>query len=270
MEYPELTPEPKFGAPVREFVRQSLSVVSHLEHKWEYCSAILLSPSEERTIVRDPVSAVPAPVASRLAPARVWAVPYIECLPEEDVVREEKPKGDTHTVVWVEENKILHVVVACRESNAHDAGFELLAAIGEILQERLSRDERSQYRRLLEQELKDGVPGEIDEDVQAVKKKFLAASTREKKDKLDDYLAASFAGTLSEYIHGLWHDVEVRLGPSYLPVPALRRRLELMTHLFPPNEGYQVFAENFAREIPAPPSPGSTGRQRPISKRKKS
>ena len=270
MEFPDMTPELKSGAPVREFVRQSLSVVSHLEHKWEYFSAILLSPSEERTIVRDPVGAVPASVASRLAPLRVWVVPYIECLPEGDVVREKKPGGDTHSVVWVEENKTLHVVVACRESNAHDAGFELLAAIGEILQERLSRGERSQYRRLLEQELKDGVPGEIDEDVLEVKKTFLASSTRERKTKLEDYLAVSFAGTLAEYVHGLWHDVEVRLGPDDLPVPALRRRLELMTNLFPPNEGYQVFAENFEREVPAQPSPDSAGRRRPISKRKKS
>jgi hypothetical protein len=41
---------------------------------------------------------------------------------------------------------------------------------------------------------------------------------------------------------GLWHDVEVRSGPDYLPAPQLRRRLELLSLWFPFDRGYRLFA----------------------------
>jgi hypothetical protein len=37
--------------------------------------------------------------------------------------------------------------------------------------------------------------------------------------------------------------VQIRVGPEHLPVAQLRRRMELMTELFPPNDGYRVFDE---------------------------
>jgi len=49
--------------------------------------------------------------------------------------------------------------------------------------------------------------------------------------------------TAAEYIHGLWHDVQIRVGADHLPVEQLRRRMNLMAELFPPNPGYRVFDE---------------------------
>ena len=237
------------GIPIRRYVEQPLSVDSHLAHGWEFHSATLLAPGEERAMVREPVSAIPAAVARRLTPLRLWVVPYIECLAEGDVVRMEKPAGNTHTAVWEETPKGLQVVLACREVNAHDTGFELLGATAELLEGRLLPKENERYRQMIERELAEKVPGEIDQDALEMKKRFeQARAGRRKEPTLDSYLAHSFSATLAEYMHGLWHDVEIRTGPAHLPVPAIRRRLELIASLFPPNQGYQVFADNFNQE----------------------
>ena len=237
------------GIPVRRYVEQPLSVDSHLAHGWEFHSATLLAPGEERAMVREPVSAIPAAVARRLTPLRIWVVPYIECLAEGDVVRMEKPAGSTHTAVWEEMPKGLQVVLACREVNAHDTGFELLGATAELLEGRVLPKEIERYRELVERELAEKVPGEIDyETLEAKKKLEQARAGRRREPTLGSYLALSFSATLAEYMHGLWHDVEIHTGPAHLPVPAIRRRLELMASLFPPNQGYRVFADDFNQE----------------------
>ena len=53
----------------------------------------------------------------------------------------------------------------------------------------------------------------------------------------------SFVSTVAEYMHGLWHDVQIRVGPEHLPLPQLRRRMAVLAELFPPNQGYSVFAK---------------------------
>ena len=249
MEFEGLDRKNSSRIPILDYVEQPSAVVSRLAHGWEFHSATLLAPGEERNMVRDPVSAIPAAVASRLSPLRLWVVPYIECLRDGDVVRMEKPAGNTHTAVWEETPKGLQVVLACREGNAHDTGFELLGATAELLEGRLLPKENERYRQLIEHELAEKVPGEIDQDALEMKKKFeQARAGRRKEPTLDTYLAQAFSATLAEYMHGLWHDVEIRTGPAHLPVPAIRRRLELMTSLFPPNQGYRVFDDNFTEE----------------------
>jgi len=66
---------------------------------------------------------------------------------------------------------------------------------------------------------------------------------RRQRAHFERYRDVSFAGTAAEYIHGLWHDVQIRIGPDHLPVAQLRRRMNLMAKLFPPNPGYRVFDE---------------------------
>jgi hypothetical protein len=49
-------------------------------------------------------------------------------------------------------------------------------------------------------------------------------------------------------MHGLWHDVQIRVGAEHLPLQQLRRRMTLMSNLFPPNPGYAVFAKDLQEE----------------------
>lgn len=77
-------------------------------------------------------------------------------------------------------------------------------------------------------------------------KRALLASRAAARDAalIENYAAASFAATLAEYVHCLWHDVTVRAGPACLDPAVLRRRLELFALWFPPGRGRRLFARS--------------------------
>src|SRR5271169_6945208 len=88
---------PKDMTPINDYVEGSFVPISRLMHEWEFHAALTLSPAEERTMVREPVQAVPAAMAQRLGKLRVLAVAYLACLESGDVVARHKPKGEAHT-----------------------------------------------------------------------------------------------------------------------------------------------------------------------------
>ena len=241
------TPQPAAGetVPVNEYVQKSFVPVSHLAHGWELHSAVPLTPAEERTMVREPAQAVPEAIAQRLGPLRVLIVPFVACLESGDAVCFAKPEGETHSAVWVEAGDRTHLVLPCRELDAHDTGFEFLASIAELLLPRLDRTKLERYNRLLEEELQLGARGEIDEDALAAKERFLEQRGRRRRGPhpFERYRDVSLVSTVAEYMHGLWHDVQVRQGPADLPLPQLRQRMNLLAEMFPPNPGYRVFSE---------------------------
>ena len=242
------------SVPVAEYVRGTFVPMSHLEHGWEFHSALSLTPAEERTMVREPAAAVPAAIAERLGKMRVLAVPYVAGSESGDLVRFSKPAGETHTAVWVESEGRIHLVLACRELSPHDTGFEFLASLGELRRPRLTPEELERFTQLLEAELRAGVTGEIDEDALAAKQALTSGGPHRlrNRQRLERYRDASWASTVAEYMHGLWHDVQIRVGPEHLPLPPLRRRMKLLAEMFPPNPGYQVFAEGLSEEPAAP------------------
>ena len=235
---------PKDLTPITNYVEGSFVPISRLAHEWEFHAALSLSPAEERTIVREPIQAVPAAIAQRLGKLRVLAVAYIACLDTGDVVSRLKPKGEAHTAAWVETPERVSLLLACRELDAHDTGFELLGSVAELLRPRLTHSEVVAYNQILEEEIRHGVRGEIDEDALSAKQTYLASRTgRRVRAQFELYRDVSFISTAAEYIHGLWHDVQIRVGPEHLPLAQLRRRMDLMAELFPPNPGYHVFDE---------------------------
>ncbi|MGO8790552.1 MAG: hypothetical protein ACLQVL_24650 [Terriglobia bacterium] len=235
---------PKDLTPIADYVQGSFVPLSRLMHEWEFHSALALSPAEERTMVREPVQAVPVAMAKRLGKLRLLAVAYIACLETGDVVSRLKPNGEAHTAAWVETPERINLLLACRELDAHDTGFELLGSVAELLRPRLSPSEVSSYSQMLEEEIRHGVRGEIDEDALHAKQAYLPSRTaRRSRTQFERYCEVSFVSTAAEYMHGLWHDVQIRVGPEHLPVAQLRRRMDLMAELFPPNPGYRVFDE---------------------------
>ena len=239
---------PKDLIPTADYVLGNFVPTSRLTHEWEFHSALSLSPAEERTIVREPVQAIPAAIAQRLGKVRVLAVAYIACLDSGDVISRHKPSGEAHTAAWVETPERINLLLACRELDAHDTGFELLGSAAELLRPRLTVSEVSAYSQILEEEIRHGLRGEIDEDALTAKQAYLASRTgRRSRAQFERYRDMSFVSTTAEYIHGLWHDVQIRIGPEHLPVAQLRRRMDLMAELFPPNAGYRVFDESMEK-----------------------
>lgn len=230
--------------PVREYVQQIFVPLSRLAHEWEMHSAVALSPSEERTMVREPALAVPQAIARRLGNLRILLVPFVACFPTGDLVAFSSPDGEKHSTVWLESKSRIDLILACRDLDAHDTGCEFLASVAELLRSRLTAEELERYTSLLVEELRSGFDGEIDEDAYEAKQplrrrgRWSQAGTQFAK-----YRDISFTSTCAEYMHGLWHDVQIRLGPEHLPVPALRKRMTLLAEMFPPNPGYKLFAE---------------------------
>ena len=236
---------PKNPISTTEYVLGQFVPLSRLTHEWEFHSDVTLSPAEERTIVREPVQAIPAAIAQRLGKVRILAVAYIACLDSGDVVCRQKPSGEAHTAAWVETPERINLLLACRELDAHDTGFELLGSAAELLRPRLTPSELATYSQMLEEEIRHGARGEIDEDALLAKQAYLPTrSGRRSRAQFERYRDISFVSTTAEYIHGLWHDVQIRVGPEHLPVAQLRRRMDLMAELFPPNDGYRVFDES--------------------------
>jgi hypothetical protein len=235
--------------PISEYIQGKFVPLSHLAHHWEIHSMVTLTPAEDRTMVREPAQAVPAGIAERIGPLRILMVPYIACVEAGDVVCTVKPKGETHTAAWVETSERTNLLLACREVDAHDTGFEFLASVAELLQPRLTTSELAAYDELLEDELRHNVRGEIDEESLSAKQALLAIRPwRRSRAQYEPYRNISLLSTVAEYMHGLWHDVQIRVGPDHLPLQPLRRRMNLMSTLFPPNPGYAVFAKDLEEE----------------------
>ncbi len=228
--------------PVDDYVREGFSPLSNLAHGWELYTALLLTPAEERTMVREPTDAVPESLATRVGKLRVIVVPYIGCFQSGDAVCSAKPSGETHSAVWIEADSRTNLVLACRELDAHDTGFELLASVAQLVIPKLTSGERSTYTKMIEEELHQRTPGEIDKEALVAKEAYLESRRRGgRTSQLEKYVEASLVSTLAEYMHGLWHDVQIRVGLEHLPVPQLHRRMTALAEIFPPNAGYELF-----------------------------
>ncbi len=178
--------------------------------------------------IRPALRAAPPALASRLGRCRITLPPRLE-----------DPELGSR---WTQTAETLEIVVATEGIEPHDVAMEVLLCLGQALWESAGGADRSAYLRLLRDEIEAGVSGEIDEQALSEKRLMLAgpASARSRR-RMERYAGASFAGTVAEYVHCLWHDVTIRTGPEHLPAPWLRRRLEMLARWFPPGRGYRLF-----------------------------
>lgn len=198
-----------------------------LAHTWVLSCDSGISESLVREFIRPAVRAVPSSMAQRLGPCRISLLAQAEV----DV-----------TSRWTTTTSALEVSVSTSESEDHDIAMELLVCLGQALWERLSAAELRAYWTILGDEINLGVEGEIDEQALDEKRSlFESRSHANSARHLESYACASFAGTVAEYVHCLWHDVSIRSGANYLPAEPLRRRLELIARWFPPDRGHRLF-----------------------------
>jgi hypothetical protein len=212
---------------------------ARLAHGWTLVRGPSLSATLVREFIRPPVRAVPCSMARRLGSCQISL-----------------PAEVAHGVAsrWAITNGGLEVSVTTAGIEEHDVAMELLLCLGQGLWERLPDGELRAYWMLLYDEISMGIDGEIDEQALEEKRSlFESRSHANNVKRLTRYGRASFAGTVAEYVHCLWHEVTVRTGPDYLSVAPLRRRLELFARWFPPNRGYRLFPP----ALRPSPSPGA-------------
>ena len=186
------------------------------------------SPPLIREFIRPAVRAVPSRMASQLGLCRVSLE---SSLGSPDLASQ-----------WTATGRGVEISLAATDREEHDVAMEMLLCMGQALWERLPDSQRKAYWLLLDAEIRAGIAGEIDEEALREKRALMASRfSAASGTRLEWYGGASFAGTAAEYVHCLWHDVEVRSGPDYLPALQLRRRLELLSRWFPPDRGYRLF-----------------------------
>lgn len=104
---------------------------------------------------------------------------------------------------------------------------------------------RERFDSLIREELAAEVHGEVDEKSWALKQSLLRRqnNTRKETKLLQDYARQAFEDTLTLYLHGICCDIDVETGPRQMPSRHLRKRLELLSTLFPPPKGYAALPE---------------------------
>lgn len=198
-----------------------------LAHGWSLVSAGAYKPLATEWL-EPAVAAIPETIATRIGPCQVALV---EKLPE-----------PTATSRWTRTEHGITIELAAAGLEPHDVGMELLLCAGQILWELARQGEREGFLKLLAAETEAGVEGEVDEEPLRQKRRLmLSAASARNIHRLERYIRASFAYTVAEYIHCLWHDVTVRSGPEHLPPQWLRRRLEAVERWYPPNPGYSLY-----------------------------
>ena len=149
------------------------------------------------------------------------------------------------TSEWTGTNDEIEILIAAAGREEHDTAMDLLTCLGQILWERLTRDQLGEYWQLLRAEFEAGIRGEIDDEALAQKRMLLRDRfSANSKRRLQRYARTSFSETAAEYVHCLWHDVHVVIGLEHLPPQQLQHRLELFSRWFPPDRGYTLFSQS--------------------------
>lgn len=200
-----------------------------LAHGWRLVTSGV-PRATTRDFLRPAIRAVPGAMARRLVVCEI-------SLPAELAAGNAASR-------WVMSAQRIEIEVAWSGVEPHDLALEVLVCLGQALWEMISHAERSAWLLILRMEIDDLVSGEIDEQALDEKHRLLSsrAAARSRR-RLESYCRASFAGTVAEYVHSLWHDVTIRTGADHLPAQTLRRRFELLSEWFPPNRGYRLFPD---------------------------
>jgi len=207
---------------------ESMRGGERLPYGWRLLGSGVAGAETVRNFLRPALKAAPPEIAARLGFCRVAVRPELQ--------------GERVTSAWTRTALGFDIELAAEGIEPHDLALELLRCLGQALWEKLREPERAAWLKLLEAEIAAAVEGEIDEDA-LERKRALFANREAARDPglLLEYAAASFAGTVAEYIHALWHDVTVRAGAERLPAAWLRRRLEFLARRYPPAHGRRLF-----------------------------
>jgi len=202
--------------------------VANLPRGWELAASKENSGALIRDFIRPAVRAVPSPMAQQIGFSRISLVAALG-----------SPRVASQ---WIAGGRELTISISVNGRQGHPVAMELLLCLGQALWQKLRPGQLKAYWLLLDAEFLAGIGGEIDEDALREKwallgGRFSASSSR----RLERYGCASFAGTAAEYVHSLWHAVEVVSGPEHLPAKQLRRRLQLLEAWFPPDRGYKLY-----------------------------
>jgi hypothetical protein len=144
------------------------------------------------------------------------------------------------------ENGEAAIALAVQEQEIADYHYELYHQIASLASEIVTEEQLQDFRALLREELVLRVHGEVDERSWQLKQALQRRQVNMKRDTkgFRHYSRTAFIDTMTLYLHGLCCDIDVETGPRQIASRYLRRRLRLLSDMFPPPEGFAVFPED--------------------------
>lgn len=240
------------GVPVEELAARFHGEMIPLTNTFSYFSTVSLGEEDVRQYLQDPIAALSPAVGAALGKVGLVLVPYLERgngrTP--DTVHFEPPAEARQA--WfsrapAEDMTVL--VFATKDLDVADYHYHFYNAVAGVMADHWGGESQELYFRMLREELGSEVHGEVDEKSWHLKQALLRRQTNARRETklFREYARQSFEDTLTLYLHGICCDIDVETGPRQMPSRYLRRRLELLTALYPPPEGYAVFPDQLRR-----------------------
>jgi hypothetical protein len=232
--------------PLEAFAGQCQRSMQPLVESITYFSTAALEDEQVRQFLRDPATATPRSLLEKIPPIRLVLVPFLEKGHggSTDFVAFERPanaKNLARSAFELEE--AVFVFLAAEGQDVADYHYWFYNGIAEQAASRVDEGGFARFSGLVADELNRNARGEVDERSYQLKQKLNRKQRLPGSDSklMKDYFRQALEDTLTLYLHGLCCDIDVEPGSRQLASRYLRKRLELLAEIFPPNPGYTVF-----------------------------
>jgi hypothetical protein len=220
-------------------------------------SYFLVTPIAEEDLkqyLEDPISALPPAIVAALPKVGILLAPYLEKAngKNSDQVSFEKPSGQRQIFASrLSRRDAAILAFAVKDEEMAEYHYSFYNAIAALVADATTSDRpaREKFYGLIREELAAEVHGEVDERSWRLKQSLTRRQTNTRKESklFQDYARQALEDTLTLYLHGICCDIDVETGPRQMPSRYLRRRLELLSTLYPPPKGYAVLPEQMKK-----------------------
>jgi hypothetical protein len=234
---------------VEDLVARIRSEMVPLGTNFSYFLVTPIAEEDLKQYLEDPIAALPPGICATLPKIGILLAPFLEKANGRngDLICFEKPpeprqifasrlvRRDTATLAFATKDEEM--------ADYHYSFYNAIAALIANAPKGTSAKER--FDSLIREELAAEVHGEVDEHSWRLKQSLMRRqnNTRKETKLFQDYTRQAFEDTLTLFLHGICCDIDVETGPRQMPSRHLRRRLELLSTLYPPPKGYNALPE---------------------------
>lgn len=198
--------------------------------------------------LQDPIAALPPAICGALPKVEILLVPYLEKGNGKhgDMISFEKPSEPRQIFASrLDRHDAATLAFAVKEEEMAEYHYSFYNAIAALVANGQDQSAKDRFLGVIREELAAEVHGEVDERSWRLKQSLLRrqSNTRKENKPFQDYARQAFEDTLTLYLHGICCDIDVETGPRQMPSRHLRRRLEMLSTLYPPPKGYAVLPE---------------------------
>ena len=215
---------------------------------FSYFTVTPMAEEDAKQYLEEPIAALPPAICAKLRKIEIILAPYIEKGNGRvgDCVTFERPSDPRRLYsARVDAKDATTFLFGIKDEDLADYHYTFYSAIASLMADVENGEPRESYHRTLREELAAEINGEVDDRSWHLKQALRRrqGNVRKETKPFRDYARQSFEDTLTLYLHGICCDIDVETGPRQMPSRYLRRRLELLSTIYPPPEGYSVLPD---------------------------